>query len=281
MEDTTKLSAFSAGDLELGKQALKIMKSWRWARIDPDNEPYSSAMMFHTALNRLAFDGMKYPSAALLVLCATGEIEARGDFQWTKLHGGEIFKLDGMGAAIEPMRWQDLRKQALRRQELLEEGNLESATIDLPKTGYSQRPLAEWEPRFDSMSYVRFSGGDEWSNPSYFEEIFSVENLAIFPLALPDSEGGIVGIADEAQEENSEPQPITEATSQVGRRPKYDWPAATLAVFGRIHRGDFKPESQADVERALIDHLAEEKGGPSESTVRPYAKLIWIESQKA
>ncbi|MEM7701611.1 MAG: hypothetical protein AAF251_06705 [Pseudomonadota bacterium] len=281
MEDTKKLSVFSEGDLELGKQALNIMKSWRWVRIDPDNRPYSSAMMFHTALNRLAYDGVEYPSAALLVLCATGAIEARGDFQWTKLHGGEMFKLDGMQTTIEPRRWQELRKQALKRQELLEEGNLESATIDLPKTGYSQRPLAEWEPKFDSMSYVGFSGGDEWSNPDYFEEIFSAEHLAIFPLALPDGEGGIVGIADEAQEEEIEPQATTEATSQLGRRPKYDWPAATLAIFGRIHRGDFKPESQADVERALIDHLAKEIGSPSESTVRPYAKLIWTESQKA
>ncbi|MEP1338957.1 MAG: hypothetical protein ABJK66_06985 [Marinomonas sp.] len=281
MKEKTKPSAFSAGDLELGKQALKVMKSWQWVRIDPDNQPYSSAMMFHTALNRLAFDGVEYPSAALLVLCATGQIEARGDFQWTKLHGGEMFKLDGIGTAIEPMRWQELQKQAIRRQELLEEGNLKSATIDLPKIGYSQRPLADWEPKFDSMSYVRFSGGDEWSHPNYFEEIFSAENLAIFPLALPDGECGIVGIADEAQEDDSDPQPIMDATSQLGRRPKYDWPAATLAVFGRIHRGDFKPENQADIERALIDHLAEENGGPSESTVRPYAKLIWTESQKA
>ena len=238
-------------------------------------------MMFQTALNRLAFDGVEFPATALLALCALGEIEARGDFQWSKLHGGEIFKFDGMNAPIEPLRWQELRKQALKRHQLLEQGKFESATIDLPKTGYTRRPLAEWEPEFNRMAYVRFSGGDEWSNPDYFEEIFSAENLAIFPLALPDGEGGIVGIADEAQEEDSEPQSITNATSQVGRKPKYDWPAATLAVFGRIHRGDFKPQSQADIERALIDHLSEEQGGPSESTVRPYAKLIWLESQKA
>lgn len=66
-----------------------------------------------------------------------------------------------------------------------------------------------------------------------------------------------------------------------GRRPTYDWPAASLAIFGLINRGDFKPENQADVERALIRHLSEGDNEPSESAVRPYAKLIWSESQKA
>jgi hypothetical protein len=66
-----------------------------------------------------------------------------------------------------------------------------------------------------------------------------------------------------------------------GRKPTYDWPAACLAIFGEIHRGDLKPESQADVERALISHLSRGDKQPSESTVRPYAKQIWEESQKA
>lgn len=66
-----------------------------------------------------------------------------------------------------------------------------------------------------------------------------------------------------------------------GRKPTYDWQASSLAVFGHIHRGDFKPENQADIERALIEHLSDGKSEPSQSTVRPYAKLIWEESQKA
>lgn len=66
-----------------------------------------------------------------------------------------------------------------------------------------------------------------------------------------------------------------------GRRPKYDWPAASLHIFGLINRGDFKPECQADIEKALIEHLAEGDDAPGESTVRPYAKLIWEENLKA
>lgn len=67
----------------------------------------------------------------------------------------------------------------------------------------------------------------------------------------------------------------------VGRKPTYDWPATTVAVFGLIYRGDLKPQNQADIERALIEHLTKGDGAPSESTVRPYAKLVWDEYNKA
>lgn len=69
--------------------------------------------------------------------------------------------------------------------------------------------------------------------------------------------------------------------AKSGRKPTYDWPAACLAIFGDIHRGELKPQSQADVERALISYLSNADKGPSESTVRPFAKQIWEESQKA
>lgn len=69
--------------------------------------------------------------------------------------------------------------------------------------------------------------------------------------------------------------------SKRGRRPHYDWPAASLAIFGLIYRGDLKPETQADIERALIGHLTKGDNSPSESTVRPFAKQIWDEYSRA
>ena len=72
-----------------------------------------------------------------------------------------------------------------------------------------------------------------------------------------------------------------EPESKRGRKPSYDWPAASLAIFGLIYRGDLKPESQADIERALLVHLSRGDFSPSESTVRPYAKQIWDEYLKA
>lgn len=77
------------------------------------------------------------------------------------------------------------------------------------------------------------------------------------------------------------PEVASPNASNRGRKAKYDWPAAMLAIFGQIHRGDFKPDSQAAIEKALQAHLADGDKEPSESTVRPYAKQIWEESQKA
>lgn len=68
-----------------------------------------------------------------------------------------------------------------------------------------------------------------------------------------------------------------ELPSNRGRRAKYDWHAASLAVFGQIHRGDFKPTNQAEIEKAMISFLANGDDEPSESTVRPYAKRMWSE----
>lgn len=68
--------------------------------------------------------------------------------------------------------------------------------------------------------------------------------------------------------------------SRGGRRPKYDWPKAVVAVYGLIERGELKPQVQADIERALVIQLTDGDDGPDESTARPFAKLIWDESRK-
>jgi hypothetical protein len=78
----------------------------------------------------------------------------------------------------------------------------------------------------------------------------------------------------------SQPDDDAKAPANSGRKPKYDWPAATLAIFGEIHRGDFKPENQAEIEKALQVRLAKGDKEPSESTVRPFAKRIWDEMQQ-
>lgn len=66
-----------------------------------------------------------------------------------------------------------------------------------------------------------------------------------------------------------------------GRRPLYDWPAASAAIWGQIYRGDLIPQNQAEIERAFQRHLAKGDKEPSESTVRPFAKLIWDQVLKA
>lgn len=66
-----------------------------------------------------------------------------------------------------------------------------------------------------------------------------------------------------------------------GRKPTYDWPAALNAIWGQIVRGDLQPKNQAQIEKAFQAYLARGDREPSESTVRPYAKQIWDEHEKA
>ena len=73
----------------------------------------------------------------------------------------------------------------------------------------------------------------------------------------------------------------TLSPARAGRKPVHDWQAANSAIWGQIFRGELIPENQAMIERALIIELTRGDKEPSESTVRPYAKQIWTEFQKA
>lgn len=76
---------------------------------------------------------------------------------------------------------------------------------------------------------------------------------------------------------DSQPAGHANVESKRGRRPTYDWHAASSAIWGQLHRGDLKATTQADVEQALIAVLSRGGQEPSESTVRPYAKTIFEE----
>lgn len=85
------------------------------------------------------------------------------------------------------------------------------------------------------------------------------------------------------------PVPVSDSASSPevgtdgkrGRKPTYDWEAVVAAVWGSIFRGEFIPESQADIERDMQRRLAKGDKEPSESTVRPFASRIWNEIRKA
>jgi hypothetical protein len=65
-----------------------------------------------------------------------------------------------------------------------------------------------------------------------------------------------------------------------GRKQKYDWESAAIAVFGRIYRGP-EPKKQAEVEELLSEWFAaNDAGEPGETEIRNHAKPIWLEIQK-
>lgn len=80
----------------------------------------------------------------------------------------------------------------------------------------------------------------------------------------------------------ADPQSTTaHSPHRKGRKPTYDWEAATTETWGEIFRGEFVPKTQAEIEKKLQARLSVGDNGPSESTVRPYANRIWQEFDKA
>lgn len=66
--------------------------------------------------------------------------------------------------------------------------------------------------------------------------------------------------------------------SKRGRKPKYDWLAATNEVWGQIYRKELQPKNQADIERALEEAATYGKGFEmGDNTSRPFARPIWRE----
>lgn len=84
-----------------------------------------------------------------------------------------------------------------------------------------------------------------------------------------------LGLAQELEQADSA------AEAKRGRKPVYDWPAASMAIWGKIYRGELIPRNQAEIEKALQVYLKRGDKEPSESTVRPYAQPIWDEFSKA
>lgn len=88
---------------------------------------------------------------------------------------------------------------------------------------------------------------------------------------------GLANLGLQVAHQASDPAPA----GKRGRRPEYDWPAASTAIWGQLVRGELIPTSQAQIEVALQTLLAKGDKEPSESSVRPHAKAIWEEFVKA
>jgi hypothetical protein len=82
----------------------------------------------------------------------------------------------------------------------------------------------------------------------------------------------------DALDPNSAPDKAPETSK--GRPPKYDWPTAISTCWGRINRGELTVSSQSEVEKLLIEILRVGDDEPGESTVRPFARNIWVEVSK-
>lgn len=65
--------------------------------------------------------------------------------------------------------------------------------------------------------------------------------------------------------------------SGVGRPPKEWWADLWCAVWGQVVHGELTPKNQADIERSMLDWVAERGETVAESTIKPMAKKVWLE----
>lgn len=193
-------------------------------------------------------------------------------------------------------QWISARELASRLQKEADVTNVEKAIVEAAQLGQISARALRAQGSFRHRSFLDWAVR-EWDVPLWFwRELVRPDHYQNWNLNTAHGDGtrngediriqlqGVhfhrsglehIGLADGGARDSSS------SRASTGRRPKYDWPAATLAIFGLIHRGDLKPSSQADVERALICHLTNGDEMPSDSSVRPYAKLIWHEHNKA
>lgn len=258
--------------------ALRIMKSWDWMRYDPDGVPSANAVPLATAVSKLAYYGHLDPAGALLALFCDGSIQAFGCSTWAKYHALQEYRLESENCLIESMRWKKLRANLAMHEGDYAKGEYVEAFVSLENLEIVGEPVAEWEPKFNRFSYATCTTAlDPWDG-EYFEEFFSAHSLGVFPLAMPGPDGEIVGISDEVDGAHAEA--VGDGVRR-GRKPKYDWPAASAAIWGKIYRGELIPENQAAIERAFQAYLTIGDKEPSESTVRPFARTIWDQISKA
>jgi hypothetical protein len=74
--------------------------------------------------------------------------------------------------------------------------------------------------------------------------------------------------------------PTPTPPNKGGRPPKEWWDDLWCAMWGEVYRGDFKPKSQADIERAMMDWVLARDESVSESTLKPLARRMLTELER-
>lgn len=247
--------------------ALEIMQQWQWLRGDPDGNVWPNLLEVNNAANRLAMEGILRPQDALLSLLCRGDLLAWGDFRWRKYQNGSHFQLEENDVPIKPKQWQELADLIEAERLDIEDGGFGFFPCELPKLGMQNCHQHDWA-FFDNRFSTARCHGDKSSLPmNYLEEWFSAWNIEVRPSSLDNDFQSV------------DPEPIAPTskpmTNKGGRPPAADWELAALEIAGRYYRGDFKPQTIADVGRALAGWLGDQDLHLSDSIVRTHAKRIF------
>lgn len=247
--------------------ALSILHEWDWRRCDPDGVPFHPGKDLSFVINRLALEGVARPADAILTLLCRGDLIARGDFTWRKYQHDQFYQLEGLNEILKPLRWQALAGLIAEGLGTTTKAGWPRAEVDLGKLNMRQCPIYEWEFGDNRFCTTYCSPTSEVWKDSYREEWFSAWDIDIWPNDLKPI------VWDDDPEPEAAPS-IANA-NKGGRPPAADWELAALEIAGRYYRGDFKPQTIADVGRELATWLGKLDLHPSDSVVRIHAKRIF------
>lgn len=202
-----------------------------------------------------------------MTLLCQGELVARGDFRWRKYQDFDHFQNEVHCDPIKPRHWQQLADLIQEAQRGAGWGSTFETTLQLPELGLTDCLAHEWEYGSCRFSYALVTHKlDPWDS-DYMEEWFSAWDIEVWPNDLEPL------IWNDVLEPESAPR--TPDTNKGGRPPAADWELAALGIAGRYYRGDFKPQTIADVGRELTSWLGSQDLHPSDSVVRIHAKRIF------
>lgn len=246
---------------------LEIMREWDWQRCDPDGVPFHPGKDLNWVANRLAMEGVRRPQDVILILLCQGALTARGDSRWQKYQDLEHFQAEAHCEVIKPRHWQQLAVSIQEGKRASGWGSTIETTLQLSELGLKDCLAHEWEYGSCRFSYAVVTHKLAPWNDDYMEEWFSAWDIDVWPNDLEPM------IWDDGPE--PEAAPSTANTSKGGRPPAADWELAALEIAGRYYRGDFKPQTIADVGREMASWLGDQDLHPSDSVVRIHAKRIF------
>lgn len=247
--------------------AMDIMREWDWRRCDPDGVPFHPGKDLNWVANRLAMEGVRRPQDVILTLLCQGALVARGDYRWRKFQDFDHFQTEVQCEPIKPRHWQQLANSIQAGKRGSGWGSATETTLQLSELGIADCLAHEWEYGSCRFSYALVTAKvDPWDD-DYMEEWFSAWAIEVWPNDLEP-----IALDDEPELENVPPTPNP---NKGGRPPAADWEMAALELAGRHYRGDFKPQTIAEVCRELATWLGNQDLHPSDSVVRIHAKRIF------
>lgn len=245
--------------------ALDIMRAWEWRRCDPDGAPFHPGKDLNWVANRLAMEGVRKPQDAILHLLCQGKLTARGSYRWRKYQDLDEFQADVEWDEIKATHWQRLSHTI---KQTVDDYGFDFAikrTIQLKKLGLTDCLSYEWEYSSCRFSYAVVTDKLAPFDDDYLEEWYSAWAIDVWPNDLETAR----------LDDITDTEPSTPNMNKGGRPPAADWEAAALQIAGRYYRGDFKPQTIADVGRELNTWLGNQDLHPSDSVVRIHAKRIF------